>query len=69
MTPGFTALTRTCFGANSNAVQRVIWSIALFDIQYALTPGNLHKKKEIQILTINIEVWPFNAWLLLKGVH
>ncbi|KZS17946.1 Uncharacterized protein APZ42_015968 [Daphnia magna] len=33
MTPGFTALTRTPFGANSNAEHRVSWSTAALLIQ------------------------------------
>ena len=40
MTPGLTALTRTPRPASSNAEQRVSWSTADLDMQYAKTPGN-----------------------------
>ena len=39
ITPGDTALTLTPLGANSRATQRVNWSRAALETQYANTPG------------------------------
>ncbi len=51
-TPGLTAFTRTPFGPSSNAAQRVIWSTAAFETQYASTFGNARVPATLETLTM-----------------
>ncbi|KAF9810798.1 hypothetical protein SFRURICE_014396, partial [Spodoptera frugiperda] len=57
---GFTALTRTLFGASSRATHLVNWSKADLDMQYARTFGK--DRKPVTLDTLTIFPFVFTRW-------